>query len=243
MVIFATIATLFVLGSLVGYIIELFFRRFVSQHKWMNPGFLVGPYLPIYGFGVLGLYGLSELFNLIPKGNLPTYLIVILEIVAIGVILTVIELIAGLIFTKWFKLKLWDYSKRKWNFKGVICPLFSLIWTAVGCIYFFFIHQYLRDAVYFLADTSHTVYYLFTGIVLGMIIVDFFYSVHLATLIRKTVQNKKEIFNFEIFKIFLREDDKEKKKKGSFFFIKNESFKQRINEFREKIKRKDDGQQ
>ncbi len=243
MVIFATISTLFVLGSLVGYIIELFFRRFVSQHKWMNPGFLVGPYLPIYGFGVLGLYGLSELFDLFPKGNLPQYLVIVLQILAIGIILTVIELVAGLIFTKWFKLKLWDYSDRKWNFKGVICPLFSLIWTAVGSIYFFFIHQYLRDAVYFLADESHTIYYLFTGIILGMMIVDFCYSVHLATLIRNTVQNKKEVFNFEIFKIFLREDDKDKKKKSSFFFIKNESFKQRINEFREKIKRKDDGQQ
>ena len=55
------ISTLFAIGSLIGWIIELFFRRFVSQKKWMNPGFLTGPYLPIYGFGVLVLYGVSNL--------------------------------------------------------------------------------------------------------------------------------------------------------------------------------------
>ena len=58
------ISTLFAIGSLIGWIIELFFRRFVSQKKWMNPGFLTGPYLPIYGFGVLVLYGVSNLSSL-----------------------------------------------------------------------------------------------------------------------------------------------------------------------------------
>ena len=55
------ISTLFVIGSLVGWVLELFFRRFVSQKKWMNPGFLTGPYLPIYGFGVAVLYGVSNI--------------------------------------------------------------------------------------------------------------------------------------------------------------------------------------
>ena len=55
------ISTLFVIGSLLGWVIELFFRRFVSQKKWMNPGFLTGPYLPIYGFGVIVLYGVSNI--------------------------------------------------------------------------------------------------------------------------------------------------------------------------------------
>ena len=30
-----------------------FFRRFFSIRKWINPGFLNGPYLPMYGFGAL----------------------------------------------------------------------------------------------------------------------------------------------------------------------------------------------
>ena len=55
------ISTLFVIGSLFGWVLELFFRRFVSQKKWVNPGFLTGPYLPIYGCGVVVLYSISNI--------------------------------------------------------------------------------------------------------------------------------------------------------------------------------------
>ena len=46
---------IFFIGSTFGYILELFFRRIVHG-KWVNPGFLVGPYLPIYGFGGVFMY-------------------------------------------------------------------------------------------------------------------------------------------------------------------------------------------
>ena len=42
---------IFFLGSTFGWVLELFFRRIVHK-KWINPGFLTGPYLPIYGFGL-----------------------------------------------------------------------------------------------------------------------------------------------------------------------------------------------
>lgn len=87
------ISTLFVIGSLLGWIIELFFRRFISQKKWMNPGFLTGPYLPIYGFGVLLLYGVSNL----SLGITNEILDVVIHVIVIGICMTIIELIAGLI--------------------------------------------------------------------------------------------------------------------------------------------------
>ena len=99
------ISTLFVIGSPIGWVIKLFFRRFVSQKKWMNPGFLTGPYLPIYGFGVVVLYGVSN----IPLGIDNQVWDVIVRILIIGVGMTLIELLAGLIFIKGFKIKLWDY--------------------------------------------------------------------------------------------------------------------------------------
>ena len=95
-------STLFVIGSLIGWVIELFFRRFVSQKKWMNPGFLTGPYLPIYGFGVLVLYGVSNL----SLGISNQLVDIIVHILIIGVGMTLIEFIAGLIFIKGFKIKL-----------------------------------------------------------------------------------------------------------------------------------------
>ena len=90
------ISTLFVIGSLLGWVIELFFRRFVSQKKWMNPGFLTGPYLPIYGFGVAVLYAVSN----IPLKIDNQVVDIIIRIIIIGVGMTLIEFIAGLIFIK-----------------------------------------------------------------------------------------------------------------------------------------------
>ena len=51
MTVFLQIVFIFYLGSTFGWTIELFFRRIVHK-EWVNPGFLIGPYLPIYGFGL-----------------------------------------------------------------------------------------------------------------------------------------------------------------------------------------------
>ena len=40
--------------------------------------------------------------------------------------LTAIELAFGLLFNK--KRKIWDYSKKKWNLAGQICPAFCAAW-------------------------------------------------------------------------------------------------------------------
>ena len=51
-------AFLFFIGCLIGWEIELIYRRFLSKNnperKWINPGFLIGPWLPIYGSGLCG---------------------------------------------------------------------------------------------------------------------------------------------------------------------------------------------
>ena len=43
---------LFFLYCVIGYIAEVIFV-YVGDKKWVNRGFLIGPYLPIYGFGAL----------------------------------------------------------------------------------------------------------------------------------------------------------------------------------------------
>ena len=185
-------STLFVIGSLIGWVIELFFRRFVSQKKWMNPGFLTGPYLPIYGFGVLVLYGVSNL----PFGISNQPVDIIVHIFVIGVGMTVVEFIAGLIFIKGLKVKLWDYSDRKGNIMGIICPSFSLIWLVVGSLYYFFLNPFLVEGISWISE--NLIYTYFVGMVMGAMAVDFAYSIHLATKLKEY----KEIANlrFEDFK-------------------------------------------
>ncbi len=186
------ISTLFVIGSLLGWIIELFFRRFVSQKKWMNPGFLTGPYLPIYGFGVLVLYAVSN----IPLGITNQIADTIVRILIIGVGMTVVEFIAGLIFIKGLKVKLWDYSDRKGNIMGIICPSFSLIWLVVGSLYYFLLNPFLVEGISWISE--NLIYTYFVGMMMGAMAVDFAYSIHLATKLKEY----KEIANlrFEDFK-------------------------------------------
>ena len=186
------ISTLFVIGSLIGWIIELFFRRFVSQKKWMNPVFLTWPYLPIYGFGVLVLYAVSN----IPLGITNQIADIIVRILIIGVGMTVVEFIAGLIFIKGLKVKLWDYSDRKGNIMGIICPSFSLIWLVVGSLYYFLLNPFLVEGISWISE--NLIYTYFVGMVMGAMAVDFAYSIHLATKLKEY----KEIANlrFEDFK-------------------------------------------
>ena len=199
------ISTLFVIGSLIGWIIELFFRRFVSQKKWMNPGFLTGPYLPIYGFGVLVLYAVSN----IPLGITNQIVDIIVRILIIGVGMTVVEFIAGLIFIKGLKVKLWDYSDRKGNILGIICPSFSLIWLVVGSLYYFLLNPFLVEGISWISE--NLIYTYFVGMVMGAMAVDFAYSIHLATKLKEY----KEIadLRFEDFKKELRNRIEQLRKK------------------------------
>ena len=217
MLIFANIATLFVVGSLFGWVLEVFFRRFFSQKKWMNPGFLQGPYLPIYGFGVLGMYALSEIFKSITAvWTIPNWPSIIIQILVIGVTLIVIEFIAGLIFIKGLGLKLWDYSDRWGNTMGIVCPLFDLLWTMAGAIYYFFIHGYLKMGIEWLAAESHNVYYLLIGVVLGGMIVDLCYSIHLASKLSKFAKENKIILSLKELQLKVKEERKKLEEKSGF---------------------------
>jgi uncharacterized membrane protein len=61
MKIFLLYLFLFILGCLLGWVIEVLFRRYVSAKKWVNPGFMKGPWLPLYGFGVITMFSMCYL--------------------------------------------------------------------------------------------------------------------------------------------------------------------------------------
>ena len=160
-VIFLTISFLFFVGSMMGWVLELFFRRFFSsnnpEHKWINPGFCVGPYLPLYGSGLCILYLLAaagERYGLdsSPGGRALLFL-------GMAVSMTLIEYIAGLISVKIFKVRLWDYSDCWGNIQGLICPLFSFFWAVLGALYYFFVHPRILHA---LAWLSHNLAFSFS---------------------------------------------------------------------------------
>lgn len=170
---------LFYLGGTLGWILELFYRRFFSAKKWMNPGFLVGPCLPLYGFGLWGLYGLA----LIDLSSVPPVPRVFVRVLIIGVAMTVIEYIAGKIFIVGMHVKLWDYSRKWGNVEGIICPEFSLYWTLLGAVYCYAIHPVFHRIVTWFLDRPALSFFL--GAFFGILIIDLFYSFRILSKVRK----------------------------------------------------------
>lgn len=203
------ISTLFVLGSLAGYVLEVFYRRIFSAKKWINPGFLVGPYIPLYGFGVMLLYGLSNL-DFAGVSGIPEHL---LRVAVIGVSLTLIEFVTGAIFIRGLHIKLWDYSDRFGNVMGVICPLFSFLWFLLGSGYYFFLNARLVAVIEWLGENP--IYSYSVGLVVGMMIVDACYSIRLGIRIRGAADQF--VVRYEQFKLDLKREALERAEDSRFY--------------------------
>jgi uncharacterized membrane protein len=215
---FLSLAVLFAFGSLGGWCLELLFRRFVSSHKWINPGFLVGPCLPIYGLGVCFLFLISYFIDFHRYFSIPNWLNSILVILIMGIVMTLLEYIAGIIFIKGMKIKLWDYSSRKGNIQGIICPLFSLIWTLVGALFYFLLKTPCEKLlVWFGSHADSSLYFPFLlGIFYGIFIVDLAYSFHLSSRIKKLANEYHIIVKYEKFKEDIASFNEQQKQRINF---------------------------
>ena len=167
-----TLAFLFAIGAMLGWCLEVLYRRFSPSNKsrrWINPGFLTGPYLPLYGFGLCALYllaGLEDTFfiqNADVSGK-------VLLFVTMAIVMTLLEYIAGLIFIKGMKVQLWDYSKERFNIQGIICLRFSIYWALLGAVYYFLIHPHIVNAVTWLSE--NITFSFFIGMFYGVFLVD-----------------------------------------------------------------------
>lgn len=206
------LASVFMLGGTAGWICELFYRR-LAHGKWINPGFLTGPCLPLYGTGVTVLYLLCGVDVSFIKGEFWQKTAVI---AVIAVAMTVIEYITGIIFTKKFHVWLWDYTNCKGNIQGVICPLFSLIWALAGAGYLLFAHKYtvaLARAV-----SARPFYSFLTGIYIGVFAVDAGYSFNIATKIKQWAETRNLGVRYEHLKVAVRTRAEELKGKKRFVF-------------------------
>lgn len=90
----------------------------IKSRKFVNRGFMNGPFLPIYGTGAIVV-----LFVTIPlKGN------EVLVYVCGALAATLLELVTGICMEALFKVRYWDYSNQKFNFMGHICLSSTIAW-------------------------------------------------------------------------------------------------------------------
>lgn len=224
---FITLCLLFIVGGSCGWVIELIFRRCVHK-KWVNPGFLAGPCLPLYGTGVVFLYIICSIdYSFIQSEVWRNVFVIAL----ITVVMTLIEYITGLIFIKGLKVKLWDYSGRPGNIQGIICPLFTFFWGLVGAGYCIFIHPLLIKAVDWI--NLNEIYSFFIGIYFGIFIIDVCYSFNVVNKIRSWAKENNVVVKFEELKLSIKLKTEKFKQKHSFIlsFKTKDALRDELNDY------------
>lgn len=110
-------ATLFLIGGLMYYALEVIFRGFSFPAMFVCGGLC---------FILCGV--INEKNRCMP---------LILQMLVASIGITAIEFVFGLVLNVWLGLGMWDYSNMPLNILGQICPQFTLLWfflSAVGIV-------------------------------------------------------------------------------------------------------------
>lgn len=216
MSLFLVLTFLFFTGSLLGWVIELVWRRFFSKNnpdrKWINPGFLTGPYLPLYGLSLTILFVLSFIdVSFIEKPMLQK--VVLFVVMALSI--TLFEYIAGLIFIKCMKIKLWDYSSCWGNIQGIVCPTYTFFWYLLSAFYYFLVHPEILDWLYWF--TNHIEFSFVIGFFYGIFTVDLLHTFNIMTKVRAFARDKDVVVKLEKLQHQIRAFNEERKEKVHFW--------------------------
>lgn len=145
----------FFIYAFLGWVIEVSYHT-VTKGRFINRGFLAGPYCPIYGFGAIAV-----IFFLTDIGE-KSKLILFLGSIFIA---SLIEFIAGFLLEKIFHERWWDYSKKKLNIGGYICLEFSIIWG----VFCFLLYEVVHPMISRLVGIIPEVVLTYTGVVIVII--------------------------------------------------------------------------
>lgn len=114
---------IFFIYAFLGWCTEVSYAA-TKTGKFVNRGFLNGPWCPIYGFGVVIVLAFLEPL----KNNL------LLLFLGSVVLTSALEWLTGFLLEKLFAQRWWDYSDEPFNLSGYICLRFSLAW-GFACVF------------------------------------------------------------------------------------------------------------
>ena len=122
--------------SFVGWVMEVCVAYYRNK-RFVNRGFLMGPYCPIYGSSsVIMILYLSHY-----KDNpLTVFLLAV-------IICSFIEYIISYIMEKLFNARWWDYSYRKFNINGRVCLINAFFFGILGTLLVYFINPLFEGLI------------------------------------------------------------------------------------------------
>lgn len=130
---FYELVWIFIIYAFIGWCTEVSYAA-LDTGKFVNRGFLNGPYCPIYGCGVVIVVAILT----------PLKESLLILFVGSFILTTTLEFVTGFILEKVFHNKWWDYSDKPFNVKGYICLKFSILW-GLACT---FIMDVLHPLIY-----------------------------------------------------------------------------------------------
>ncbi len=127
----------FYVYCVLGWCFESTYVSVFCEHRFVNRGFLTGPWLPLYGCGAL----------VILLATLPVRGSVALTALVGMAAATALEYVTGAAMEAVFKVRYWDYSDHRFNVQGYICLQSTLAWGVLGVLLVNVLHRPVEAAV------------------------------------------------------------------------------------------------
>lgn len=166
----------FLFYSFIGWFWESIVLNFIQEKTFVNRGFLLGPYCPIYGAACtccyILLYQVTNPFVLF---------------ISSGIICSLAEYITSYVMEKLFHARWWDYSDIPFNLNGRIClpaACFFGICCTLICLYLepWLIHLLVNVKAFYLQLMSYVVLAFFILDLVTTVITWQHFNQHLSTL-------------------------------------------------------------
>jgi len=138
----------FMIFAIIGWLWETPWVS-IRTKNFVNRGFLLGPYIPIYGCAIVTAHYFLKLFN-----GFDGILGFIFEILCIAIITAIWEYVTSYLLEKMFHTRWWDYSNQKFNIRGRI----SLSVTAFFGIGGYILLEFVWEPFEVLYDSISTNY-------------------------------------------------------------------------------------
>lgn len=153
-----TLFLLFLIYSFTGWLIETI-GDLIKHKKFINRGFLLGPYCPIYGTGVI----LITLF--LSKYTDDLFALFFLSMMLCGLL----EYCTSYIMEKVFKARWWDYSNMRFNINGRICLETLILFGIAGVLILHYLNPFLSSIITKLPDIH---LHIISGLLFFIFVVD-----------------------------------------------------------------------
>ena len=133
----------FFIYSIFGYLMETIIAFLIKAN--FKSGILTGPWTPVYGIGaVIILFISNYLFKNLHMNRV--YETVIMFFI-VGVVLSFIEALGGVLIEHFFDITFWDYTNQKYNIGKYISLEMSIIWGIASIIFIYFLHPILNNII------------------------------------------------------------------------------------------------